>query len=210
MLTTDCPNCGNAVFAFAGSCKYCGMANRARLGALAVAGSILFLIVAVGVATLAVVRWQQVILAPADDLARLTTAMEECDAAAAKTPDTLHFLVIPVASLPADDEQWRAKSLNDIGNAILLTQRVMLDGLQGGGLRISNEQYDFKMRDEKTRAVFTWSPSVGVKKFLIPNAAQVTEFKVQFKTRKKTSDEWGAAFVHSKGTCYWVNAIIGN
>ena len=211
MLTTGCPNCGNAVPVFARSCARCGAANGMRLGAVAVAGSVLFLIVAVCIAAFAVVRWQWVLTGPAADVAWLTAAMEECDAAAEKTPDTLHFLVIPMASRPADDAQWRTSSLNDIGNAVLLTQRVMLDGLKSGALRISNEQYEFRARDEATGAVFNWSPSVGVKKFLIPDATRIAEFKAQVKTRQKTSDaEWGAAFVHRKGSCYWVNAIIGN
>jgi hypothetical protein len=211
MLTTSCPNCGNAVFVFAGSCARCGAANGMRLGAVAVVGSFLFLIVAVGIAVFAAVRWQWELTGPADDVAWLTAAMEECDAAAAKTPDTLHFLVIPMASRPADDAQWRTSSLNDIGNAVLLAQRVMLEGLKSGALRISTEQYEFRARDEATGVIFNWSPSAGVKKFLVPNAARIVEFKAQIKTQQKTSDAaWGATFVHRKGTCYWVNAIIGN
>jgi hypothetical protein len=211
MITTDCPNCGNAVFVFAGSCERCGAPNRARLGALAVAGSLLLLILALGITTFVVLRWQRVLPGPADDFVWLTAAMDECDAEAAKTPDTLHFLVVPMASSPADDETWRGKSLNDIGNAILLRQADTLDGLKAGSLRIATERYEFNMRDEATSAVYKWTPSVGVKKFLIPDGARIAEFKVQFTTRQKTNDaEWGAVFVHQKGTCYWVNAIIGH
>jgi hypothetical protein len=210
MLITHCSNCGKAVSLFAGSCRRCGARNRTRLGALAVAGSLLLLIVALGIAAVVVLRWERIAAVPGD-FSWLTKAMEECDGEAAKAPDTLHFLVIPIAALPADDEEWRRKSLNDIGNAILLTQREMLDGLQGERLRISTEKYEFGMRDEKTNAVYKWTPSVGVKKFLIPDSGQVTEFKIQFKTSQKTDDAaWGAVFQHRKGTCYWVNAIIGN
>lgn len=208
MMTTDCPNCGRAVRTFAGACGYCGAPNRTRIGALAVAGAILLLIGAVAAALFAIVRWQQT---SGDEFAWLTSAMEECDAEAEKTPDTLRYLVVPMASSPGDDAAWRGKSLNDVGNAILLNQRETLDGLRSASLRISNERYEFSVRDEATRAVFKWTPSVGVKKFLIPNAAQVTDFKVQFRTQERTSDtEWGATFVHRTGTCYWVNAIIGH
>ena len=134
MITSDCPNCGNAVSVFAGSCRHCGAPNRARLGAVAVAGSLLLLIIAAGVAAVAVLRWDQRVVG--DDFAGRTTAMEECDTTAAKTPETLHFLVLPMTSSPTDDEAWRAKSLNDIGNAILLNQRDTLDGLMGGSLHI--------------------------------------------------------------------------
>ena len=209
MVTTDCPNCGNAVSILAGSCKRCGSRNRARVGVIAVAGSLLLLLVAVGVATIVYLRWDE-ISAPTD-FTWLTTAMDQCDTEAAKAPDTLHFLVVPMASAADDDAAWKTKSLNDIGNAILLRQSDTLEGLKGGSLRIATEQYEFQVRDERTQAVYKWSPSVGVKKFLVPDAAQVTEFKVQFKTRQRTDDTaWGAVFPHRKGTCYWVNAIIAN
>jgi hypothetical protein len=207
MLATDCANCGKPVSAFAGTCQHCGAANRTRLGVLAVAGSVLFLIVAVGITTLAVVRWQRILVGPTSDLTWLTTAMEECDTAAAKTPETQQFLVVPTVT--ADVERWRTASATDIGNGILLTKATLLDGLRDGALRILTEQYEFKMRNEATGAVVTWSPSVGVKKFLVPNAAQIEEFKIQFKTRRRANDaEWGVSFVHNSGTCYWVNAII--
>jgi hypothetical protein len=209
MVTTDCPNCGNPVFILAGACTRCGSRNRARIGVIAVAGSLLLLLLAVGIATIVYLRWDR-ISAPTD-FTWLMTAMEQCDTEAEKAPDTLHFLVIPMASAADDDEAWKGKSLNDIGNAILLRQSDTLEGLKSGSLRIATEQYEFNVRDEKTSAVYKWSPSVGVKKFLVPDAAQVTEFKVQFKTRQKTNDAaWGAVFQHRKGTCYWVNAIIGN
>jgi hypothetical protein len=208
MITTECQNCGNPVFAFASSCERCGTPNRARLGAFAVAGSLVLLVVAVAVAAFVILRWHRISV---DDFAWVEKAMQECDAEAANAPETLRFLVIPMVSSPADDEGWRTKSLNDIGNAILLNQSDTLDALKGGSLRISTERYEFAMRDEATSAVYRWSPSVGVKKFLTGDAPQIRRFRVQFKTPRKTNDaEWGATFEHQAGTCYWVNAIIGN
>src|SRR5262245_41704589 len=113
MATTDCPNCGNSVFILAGACQRCGTRNRAGLGVLAVAGSLLLLLVAVGIATVVWLRWDR-ILGPAD-FTWLTAAMEQCDTEAEKAPDTLHFLVVPMTSAADDDESWRGKSLNDIG-----------------------------------------------------------------------------------------------
>ena len=48
MLKSECPNCGNAVPVFASACAACGIPNRARLGALAVTGSLIALVVAIG------------------------------------------------------------------------------------------------------------------------------------------------------------------
>jgi len=214
MLKSECPNCGSPVSAFASSCGVCGAPNRARFGAYAVMGSVVALVVAIAFAGVLVVRWQQSGggggTGPVD-YNWLSTAMTDCDAEAQKTPDTLHFLVVPMLSAPSDDAAWKAASLNDIGNAILLRQRDTLDGLKDQSLVISTDQYEFSVRDEKTSAIYKWTPSVGVKKFLVAGGVQIQEFKVQFKTQqRKNENEWGAPFVHNKGTCYWVNAIIGN
>jgi hypothetical protein len=212
MITTECPACGNTVPVFAASCRACGAPNRARFGAVAVAGSLVALVVAVAVAAVFVLRWQEGPTGSSpEDFTWLSKAMAECDAEATKAPTTLHFLVVPLISAPADDAYWRQHSLNDIGNAILLRQSETFDGLGDQSLRIAHEQYEFSVRDEKTEAVYRWTPSVGVKKFLIADGTLITEFKVQFKTQSRTQEtNWGAPFVHSKGTCYWVNAIIGH
>jgi hypothetical protein len=207
MLATNCLHCGNAMSAFARACGHCGASNPKRTTAIALAGAVVALIAALGIAAF-VFAWQRT--GTKDNFAWLAKAMEDCDAEAAKTPTTLHFLVVPMASKPADDAEWRAKSRNDIGNAILLVGEQTLDGLRSGQLKISSEPYDFRMRDDSTNDIYQWSSSTGVKKFLTPNAQAIEQFKLQFKTAKKTGDAWGATFVNQAGTCYWVNAIIGN
>jgi hypothetical protein len=210
MLNSECPNCGTAVPVFASSCGACGVPNRARLGAMAVVGSLIALLVAIGFVVLVILRGQQQTSGP-QDYAWLSTAMSDCDAEAQKAVDTLHFLVVPMLSAASDDAHWKSHSLNDIGNATLLRQRDTLDGLADQSLVVAPDQYEFSVRDEKTSAIYKWAPSTGVKKFLVAGGVQIQEFKVQFRTQQRKSDtEWGSPFVHSKGTCYWVNAIIGN
>src|SRR5262249_30038660 len=148
MITTDCPNCGNSVFILAAACKRCGSRNRTRIAALAVVGSLLLLLAAVGIATVVVLRWDPI--STPTDFTWLTAAMDQCDTDAAKALDTLHFLVVPMTAKSDEEEDWKAKSLNDIGNAILLKQSDTLDGLKSGSLRLSREQYEFNMRDETT------------------------------------------------------------
>jgi hypothetical protein len=178
MLKSECPNCGNAVPVFASACAACGIPNGARFGALAVSGSLIALVVAIGFVVAVVVRGQQGPSGP-QDYAWLSGAMSDCDAEAQKTPDTLHFLVVPMLSAASDDAHWKSHSLNDIGNATLLRQRDTLEGLADQSL--------------------------------VAGGVQIQEFKVQFKTQqRKSENEWGAPFIHSKGTCYWVNAIIGH
>jgi hypothetical protein len=222
MITTECPSCGGGVLLFARACIRCGARNKARTVAIAIATALSILVVAGGVATIAFLRGQLPVGAeqrpaastpPAsgDEFGWLSAAMAECDAEAAKEASTLEFLVIPLKSAPGNAGQWRRKSLNDIGNAILLTADDTLDGLKRGTLSLSAEQYLFSIRDEATGIIYKWSPSTGVKKFLTADADSIAQFKVQFQLGDKTSDaNWGAAFVRRKGNCYWVNAILGN
>jgi hypothetical protein len=210
MLNSECPNCGHAVPVFASFCGACGVPNGARLGAYAVVGALMALLVAIGFVVAVILRGQQGSGGP-QDFAWLSGAMSDCDAEAQKAPDPLHFLVVPMLSAASDDPHWKSHSLNDIGNATLLRQRDTLEGLADQSLVIAPDQYEFAVRDEKSSAIYKWAPSVGVKKFLVAGGVQIQEFKVQFRTQQRKSDtEWGAPFVHSKGTCYWVNAIIGH
>lgn len=214
MLSNECPNCGEAVVVFSRSCAHCGAYNLSRRAAIAVAASLGALVVAIGIAAFAVLGWQRT---PgtgeqaSEDFTWLQTAMKECDDVAAKAPDSLYFLVIPLASAPEDDASWRRASLNDLGNAMLLKADVALDGLTQGYLVLSSEQYRFNIRDEATNTVFKWSASTGVKRFSSNEAKAIENFKVQLLTDSRTNETaWGAAFVRQKGTCYWVNAIVGH
>jgi hypothetical protein len=218
MIATDCPHCGESVSTFAKACPHCGAPNGARRAGFVIAGSLLLLLVAIAVATFAVLRGQplpvgdgQNTTATTEDFGWLTAAMKDCDTEAANALSALQFLVIPLASGPADDQEWRRKSLNDIGNATLLNSQVALDALKAGTLRLSTEQYVFNVRDDETSTVYKWSPSTGVKKFSNPDSAAIENFKVQFLTsERKNESDWGATFVRRKGNCYWVNAIIGH
>src|SRR5262245_55710315 len=148
MIASDCPDCGEPVPTLAKSCPHCGVPNPARRAGIVVAASLVVLIAAIGVAIFAVVRWQRLPVEPStavttEDFGWLTAAMNDCDTDAAGSPSTLHFLVIPLASSPADDPEWRKKSLNAVGNAILLPADDALEALKEGDLKISTNQYVF-------------------------------------------------------------------
>jgi hypothetical protein len=216
MFKTDCPNCGESVAIFTRSCAHCGAYNGSRRAAAAVAGSLAALVVAIGVAAAAILSWHRSPGGDAteqvsEDFTWLETAMKECDDVAANAPDALYFLVIPLAAAPEDDEGWRKVSLNDLGNAVLLKANVALEGLMQGHLVVSGEQYRFNIRDETTNTVFKWSPSTGVKRFSSNEAKTIESFRVQMLTDNRSNESaWGAAFARQRGTCYWVNAIIGH
>ena len=101
MLTADCQTFGYPVPILASARGRCGAPTATRLGALAVAGSLLLLVAAIAIAAVVVIRWERLPVAPGD-FTWLTKAMAECDAEAEKEPATVHFLVVPMASAPAD------------------------------------------------------------------------------------------------------------
>jgi len=145
------------VFLLARICARCGARNKSRTVAIAIAAALSIVVVAGAVAVLrgqwlpAGAELRPAVSTPSassDDFGWLSAAMAECDAEAAKAANTLEFLVIPLKSTPGDAELWRKKSLNDIGNAILLTADDMLDGLKSGTLsvRASNISSAFAMK----------------------------------------------------------------
>jgi hypothetical protein len=207
MNTSQCPECGEPVSWLARVCARCGAANPTRRTIMVVASALSAVLVAGVVALMTVLRTERT---PEDgDFAWLTKAMEDCDKEAEKETNLLHLMVIPLVDEPKDDAGWRRASLNDIGNAILLSGENAIAGLKRGALRISREEYVLAVRDETSSTVFRWSPSVGVKRFVTKDASAVESFKVQFQKRDGTArDEWGAAFKRQIGNCYWVNAII--
>jgi hypothetical protein len=149
--------------------------------------------------------------APGADFAWLTKAMEACDAEAAKAEGEIEFLVIPLKSAARDPQEWRRKSLNDIGNAILIAADDAVEGLKNAALSISEERYVFSIRDEATNVIYKWSQSVGVKKFISADVETIERFKVRFELDGAAgNDNWGAGFVRHRGNCYWVNAVLGN
>ena len=201
----------------------CGSPNKARIGGYAVVGALAVLAAAMAVGLVLALRGHGVSTADTDtpagerieasggaDFGWLTDAMSKCEEQAQQDTETLYFLVLPLASPGKDDEQWRAKSILDIGNAILLRTDDALNGLKSGTLRLYSGQYDFRILDVGANAVYKWKPATGVTKVSAPDASAITQFKLQFQTAGSGDDApWGDPFNRQSSTCYWVNAIIG-
>jgi len=221
----ECPNCGGGTFLLAKACPSCGAPIRLRTAGLMVAGALVLLLVAIVVAAVAVLRWHQLAAAtatgaPADaqiaasstaDPGWLAAAMSQCDAEAKADASMLHFLVTPLATLAKDAAPWRAKSISEVGNAIVLRADDTLDGLKSGTLRIYPADYDFSISDQAGDTIYKWRASVGVSKFSTADPGSMSTFNVQFKTaRGGAAAAWGGSFTRQHGSCHWVNAIIGD
>jgi hypothetical protein len=222
MIGSRCPSCGEDAFGLAGTCRRCG-ARRGRLADAIVAGALALPLLAVGLAVAAVLRGDQLAAAtrtgvPADehiaagsiaDLAWLSAAMSGCDAEARTDPDKLYFLVTPLASVAKDIAPWHEKSINDMGNGLLLRSDDTLDGLKSETLRFYPADYGFRILDQASNTVYKWRPSVGVTRFSTAEPGAIKTFKVQFRTAYGGSDtEWGGSFTRQNASCHWVNAII--
>jgi hypothetical protein len=225
MLERECANCGERIVALAGACPHCGAPNRGRPAGMMVAGALALPLVAIVVAMVVVLRGDRLAAAtetgaPADehiaarsttDPSWLATAMSECDAQARTDRARLLFLVTPLAVVAQDIAPWRAKSINDMGNGMLLRADDTLAGLKNGTLRFYPADYDFRMLDQAGDMVYKWRPSAGVTKLSAADAGAIATFKVQFRTARGGKDaEWGGSFNRQVGACHWVNAIIGN
>jgi hypothetical protein len=220
----ECPNCGSGTPVLAKTCPECGARLNLRLAGILVAGALVLLLAAVVLAVAVVLRWHQLAAAtetgaPADrliaagstaDVSWLATAMSGCDAEAKTDLGALHFLVTPLVSIVKDIEPWRAKSINDAGNGILLRSDDALDGLKSGALRIYPADYEFGVSDQASDKVYKWRPALGVAKFSTAGAGAIVSFNVQFRTAYGSGVEWGGAFTRQKGSCHWVNAVIRN
>ena len=145
---------------------------------------------------------------PGNDFAWLTDAMQRCDEGAAREPNRLHILVTPLAAPSNTFDEWKAKSLNDIGNAAVLGTDPTITALKAGALAIMGGSYVFSIRDEVTKAVYRWEPSSGAKWFSTAEGAGIQSFSMQVKRDGSGSDDaWGNPIQRRAGNCYWINAL---
>ena len=221
----NCPNCGSGIGVLAKACPDCGAPIGLRPADMMVVGALVILAVALLLALVVALRGHQLAAATetgasADeqiaaisttDFSWLATAMGACDAAAKMDAGALHFLVTPLVSVAKDVEPWRAKSINDTGNGILLRSDAALDGLKTGTLRVYRADYAFGIFDSASGTVLKWRPSVGVLRFSTATTGAISTFNVQFRTAHSGNDpDWGGSFTRQDGSCYWVNAIISH
>jgi hypothetical protein len=212
-----CEHCGETIGWLEPSCRTCGARNAARRGLIGTAAAVLFLLAALAAAILVATREQPLIggtpppdqaAAPDDDFAWLSAMMKNCDDNAAQDRGSKHFLVIPLVADAGRAGELQELRLNTIGNAIVLTGTDTIAALKRGAARISPDEYVFRIKDDATGAVQEWDAATGVKWLATTDGGAIKDFKMQFKTRNKGSDnDWGNTLKRQDGECYWVNAL---
>jgi hypothetical protein len=144
------------------------------------------------------------------DLPTIQKALDDCDIEAARRPDALYFLILPLLSPVKNYQPWTAASVGEIGTSvILLRSKDALDGLRDGSLTLYGGAYTFSIIDATTEATHTWSEAVGVARLGKTEAADVTGFRVRFGFADFVGDTpSNFRFPRQKGVCYWVSALL--
>jgi hypothetical protein len=140
----------------------------------------------------------------------LAKAMEECDSEAAKNPETLNFLVIPMTPGAKAGPQWSSLTLQQAGDSyLLLSSKDALGGLRDGSLVPYGGQYAFSIVEPATGTRHSWPATTGPTKFAEPDAGSLSSIKLGFAFGDVNSDpKLSSEFLRQKGNCYWVSVLV--
>ena len=147
--------------------------------------------------------------APAD-IPAITKAMSDCDAAAAKDPDSLYFLVLPMRPADPNDRSWSARALQTVGSSyLLLSAKDALDGLRDNRLTLRPERYTFSALDTESGQTYSWTSATGLSRLSRRESSAVKTLKLGFDfSEAQAGAQWSAEFKRERGICYWLSALI--
>jgi hypothetical protein len=185
------------------------MNRKSRFTAIAVGA---FVVLLAAIAAISAYQWSKRIAsgrsAPPSDSAAfawLSSAMENCEKDAGANPQSLFFLVVPLAATGKYDQSWSARALESFGATTLFKSQDALDALNTGALRISTEPFVFHVLDVATSDAHRWSSASGVSKLSSKEIASEGPFRVRFQTAPGDPvREWNSVPAEGKGTCHWV------
>ena len=138
----------------------------------------------------------------------LKTAMDNCEKDAGRNPDTVSFMIVPMAAAGAYGREWSTKALEIVGNTVLFDSQSALEGLNAGAMRISSLQFVFSVLDTATNATHRWNSAVGVSTLSSKEIAARGTFKVGFQTAPGEKPVWSSVTATGDGTCHWVFALV--
>jgi hypothetical protein len=228
MSVHACPDCGGAVFFGAKRCSYCQPVKRLDRTEIAVATGLLtaiafgavyvgFLLardpnrpsldaVVSAVSRLARLEFKS---ETKEDYGWIAKTMQTCRQDAARQPETLHFLVVPVTPANNRDVRWATKSTATAGNAELLSLNDTLDGLRKGDLQLYSSEYTFSIISVPDNVIYKWESASGASRFSTDEAEQIPAFRIVFQTGASEADASSATELKpSKGACQWTGALI--
>jgi hypothetical protein len=140
------------------------------------------------------------------DIPSIKQAMASCDADAAKHPDGLYFLVIPVAPATFEGVTSLMPQGTNFGSLSLIVSKDLLNGLESEVFTLSARPYGFSIIDTETAKTVNWNAS-GPSKFSQEPAPEVSKFQLGFDLGGN-SLTWTPPYDRQKGNCYWVNVRL--
>jgi hypothetical protein len=141
------------------------------------------------------------------DVSTIRQAMANCDAVAARDPEGLHFLVIPVVPATLEAATPLLPVGEDHKSFALIQSQDLLAGLEDGSLALAATPYKFLVIDAKWASTQTWNEAKGPAKFVHPDGGTVSNFRIGFSPGDKTV-RWTSIYNRQKGACYWVNVLL--
>ena len=144
------------------------------------------------------------------DIPAITKAMSDCDAAAARDPDSLYFLVLPMRSADPADRSWSALALQTVGSSyLLLSAKDALDGLRNNRLMLRPDRYTFSALDTESGQTYSWTSATGMSRLSRRESGATKTLKVGFDfSEQQAGAQWSAEFKRERGICYWLSALI--
>jgi hypothetical protein len=146
--------------------------------------------------------------AAAPEIQSIINAMKDCDDEAAKDPDTMYFLVIPLAPGKGSVEEWSARG-ESYDTFVLLPSKIMVDGLGNRSLLPRSVRYSVSLYDSATRHRYLLGAGTGVLKSAQRDTTWLGNFRLGFDlTGSGQYPKWSNEFTRRKGVCYWVNVLF--
>jgi hypothetical protein len=151
---------------------------------------------------------QAVVLSPTTDLSPISKAMAECDAEAAKAPDQLYFVLLPLMLSKGAVNDWRSHALQEGGGFLWLNSKDALDGLRDGKLAVRDGRYTFSVLDPASGQTYSWRSVTRIAKLSRPAPKEMKSFKLGLDfSAAQTGAPWSNEFRRNPGSCYWVSAL---
>jgi hypothetical protein len=147
---------------------------------------------------------------PPPDLAAVKKEMSDCDNAAARDPDALYFLILPLRPTKSGTNDWRPVALQTIGDAyMLIGANDALRGLGDGTLNVRPGRYTFSVLDPLSGATYSWTSATGMSRLSRKQTGNAATLKLGFDfSPGQTGAQWSAEFKRDRGTCYWVVPLV--
>ena len=147
---------------------------------------------------------------PPPTVADVRKAMSECDAAAAKDPDSLNFLVLPLLRTNPADTSWTPDALQTVGSTyVLIGANDALDGMRDGKLKVRPGRYTFAVLDMVSGTTYSWTSATQVARLARKDPSAMKTLKLGFDfSPNQVGPQWSAEIQRARGTCYWVNVLV--